>query len=108
LAFSELLKYVMLPVAEDEKCRAYYAARGPHGVLPLLSKHTFCVGMSELREDTCYGDAGGAFAVQDPEDDTWYAAGILSHDRTCAASKYGVYVRLEHVRDWVQQTLAGD
>ncbi|XP_068811602.1 haptoglobin-like [Struthio camelus] len=107
-AFSDLLKYVMLPVAESEKCAEYYAARGPHGVPPLLSKHTFCVGMSELREDTCYGDAGGAFAVRDPEDDTWYAAGILSYDKTCSASKYGVYVSVEHVLDWVKQTLADD
>lgn len=53
--------------------------------------------MSELREDTCYGDAGGAFAVQDPDDDTWYAVGIVSYDKTCTAAKYGVDVDVKRV-----------
>ncbi|XP_010013879.1 PREDICTED: haptoglobin-like, partial [Nestor notabilis] len=73
-------------------------------VQPILSNDTFCVGMSELREDTCYGDAGGAFAVQDPDDDTWYAAGILSYDKTCTASKYSVYVDVQHVLAWIKDT----
>ncbi|NXK56274.1 HPT protein, partial [Chauna torquata] len=105
-AFSEALKYAMLPVADGERCRQYYAARGPHGVQPILGEDTFCVGMSELREDTCYGDAGGAFAVQDPEDEAWYAAGILSHDKTCAASQYGVYVDVQRVLAWVKEAVA--
>ncbi|XP_009954376.1 PREDICTED: haptoglobin-like, partial [Leptosomus discolor] len=76
-AFPDTMKYVMLPVAEGERCRQYYRARNAsYWVQPVLSNDTFCVGMSELREDTCYGDAGGAFAVRDPDDDSWYAAGI--------------------------------
>lgn len=107
LAFPNMLKYVMLPVAEREKCRQYYEARnGSYWVQPILGNDTFCVGMSELREDTCYGDAGGAFAVQDSDDDTWYAAGILSYDKTCTSSKYGVYVNVQRVLDWVKATVA--
>lgn len=106
-AFADMLKYVMLPVAEAESCRRYYAARNASSwVQPILSNDTFCAGMSELHEDTCYGDAGGAFAVEDPEDNTWYAAGILSYDKTCTASKYGVYVHLQRVLDWVKETVA--
>ncbi|NWS75490.1 HPT protein, partial [Crotophaga sulcirostris] len=104
--FSSLMKYVMLPVAESESCRQYYEARdAASGVQPVLSNTTFCVGMSELREDTCYGDAGGAFAVQDSDDNTWYAAGILSYDKTCTASKYGVYVDVRGVLDWIKDTV---
>ncbi|NWH59240.1 HPT protein, partial [Geococcyx californianus] len=107
--FSSLMKYAMLPVADSESCRQYYEARNKsHWVQPILSKNTFCVGMSELQEDTCYGDAGGAFAVQDPDDDTWYAAGILSYDKTCTASKYGVYVDVRRVLDWIKDTMAED
>ncbi|XP_010308377.2 haptoglobin-like [Balearica regulorum gibbericeps] len=106
-AFPNMLKYVMLPVAEGESCRQYYEARNEsYWVQPILSNDTFCVGMSELREDTCYGDAGGAFAVQDPDDDTWYAAGILSYDKTCTAAKYGVYVDVQRVLAWVKETVA--
>ncbi|NXG79491.1 HPT protein, partial [Baryphthengus martii] len=106
-AFADVLKYVMLPVAEGEKCRQYYGARnGSYWVQPILSNDTFCVGMSELREDTCYGDAGGAFAVQDPSDDTWYVAGVLSYDKTCTAAKYGVYVDVWRVLAWIKETMA--
>ncbi|KAM9228152.1 haptoglobin-like [Leptosomus discolor] len=106
-AFPDTMKYVMLPVAEGERCRQYYRARNAsYWVQPVLSNDTFCVGMSELREDTCYGDAGGAFAVRDPDDDSWYAAGILSYDKTCTAAKYGVYVDVQRVLAWVKETMA--
>uniref|UniRef100_A0A8C0IUZ0 Peptidase S1 domain-containing protein n=1 Tax=Chelonoidis abingdonii TaxID=106734 RepID=A0A8C0IUZ0_CHEAB len=97
------LKYVLLPVADSGSCQVYYQA---HPLQPLLNNHTFCVGMSELRESTCVGDAGSAFAIHDPEDDTWYAAGILSFDRSCQAAKYGIYVRVLSVLDWIKETMA--
>ncbi|NXH16571.1 HPT protein, partial [Bucco capensis] len=106
-AYSSMMKYVMLPVAEAEQCRQYYRARNASSwIHPILSNDTFCVGMSELREDTCYGDAGGPFAVHDPDDDTWYVAGILSHDKTCTVYKYGVYVDVQRVLAWVKETMA--
>ncbi|XP_067399500.1 haptoglobin-like [Emydura macquarii macquarii] len=105
LEHSLRLKYVMLPVASSGQCLDYYQA---HTWQPLLNNKTFCVGMSELRETTCLGDAGGAFAIHDPQDDTWYAAGILSFDRSCSAAKYGVYVRVLSVLDWIKETTAAD
>ncbi|XP_064884391.1 haptoglobin isoform X2 [Columba livia] len=105
-AFPTMLKYVMLPVAESESCRQYYEARNAsYWVQPILSNDTFCVGLSELREDTCYGDAGGAFVVQDEADGAWYAAGILSHDKSCAASKFSVYVDVRRVLAWIRETV---
>ncbi|XP_066494037.1 haptoglobin-like [Tiliqua scincoides] len=106
LAHPEYLRYVQLPVADSGNCTAYYAAHDPLGPPPVLGKRTFCVGMSELQENTCYGDAGGAFAVQDPKDEAWYAAGILSFDKTCAYFKFSVYVRLLSVTDWIWESLA--
>ncbi|KAM4767571.1 haptoglobin-like [Cyanocitta cristata] len=101
--FPDRLKYVMLLVAETEQCWEYYSAQNvSYWVQPILGNDTFC--MSELREDTCYGDAGGAFAVQDPDDDTWYAGGIVSYDKICTAAKYGVDVK--HVLAWVKETVA--
>ena len=37
---------------------------------------------------------------------TWYAAGILSFDKSCAVAEYGVYVRATDLKDWVQETMA--
>ncbi|PKU39409.1 hypothetical protein llap_10288 [Limosa lapponica baueri] len=66
---------------QGEKCRQYYEARNKsYWVQPILSNDTFCVGMSELREDT--------------------------YDKTCTASKYGVYVDVQRVLDWVKETVA--
>uniref|UniRef100_A0A8D2C5F0 Haptoglobin n=2 Tax=Sus scrofa TaxID=9823 RepID=A0A8D2C5F0_PIG len=115
LNFTEHLKYVMLPVADQEKCVQYYEGstvpekktpKSPVGVQPILNEHTFCAGLSKYQEDTCYGDAGSAFAVHDKDDDTWYAAGILSFDKSCRTAEYGVYVRVTSILDWIQTTIA--
>ncbi|XP_006878936.1 PREDICTED: haptoglobin-like [Elephantulus edwardii] len=113
--FGELLKYVMLPVAAQKECVEHYEGsteaenkqpKSPVGVQPILGEHTFCAGMSKYQEDTCYGDAGSAFAVHDQDDDTWYAAGILSFDKSCTVAEYGVYVKVPSILDWIQTTIA--
>uniref|UniRef100_A0A8C8ZET5 Haptoglobin n=1 Tax=Prolemur simus TaxID=1328070 RepID=A0A8C8ZET5_PROSS len=115
--FSEFLKYVMLPVADQTKCVMHYEGstvpekkthKSPVGVQPILNEHTFCAGMTKYQEDTCYGDAGSAFAVHDLEQDTWYAAGILSFDKSCAVAEYGVYVKVPSILDWVRTTVANN
>ncbi|XP_058384152.1 haptoglobin [Diceros bicornis minor] len=115
--FGELLKYVTLPVADQDTCVKHYEGstvpekktqKSPVGVQPILNEHTFCAGLSKFQEDTCYGDAGSAFVVHDEEDDTWYAAGILSFDKSCAVAEYGVYVKVPSILDWVQQTIAAN
>ncbi|XP_019391659.1 PREDICTED: haptoglobin-like isoform X1 [Crocodylus porosus] len=106
LAFAERLRYIMLPVVDTSLCAEYYAGGSPLGVAPDLGPGTFCVGMSELRGDTCHGDAGGAFAVHDPDDDTWYAAGILTYDRTCSAAKFSFYASVQHALAWIRRTMA--
>ncbi|XP_004453684.3 haptoglobin [Dasypus novemcinctus] len=115
--FTELLKYVMLPVADQDKCVRHYEGstvpekktpKSPVGVQPILNTHTFCAGMSKYQEDTCFGDAGSAFAIHDQDDDTWYAAGILSFDKSCTVAEYGVYVKVPSILDWVQQTIANN
>uniref|UniRef100_A0A2K6QS40 Haptoglobin n=1 Tax=Rhinopithecus roxellana TaxID=61622 RepID=A0A2K6QS40_RHIRO len=113
--FTDHLKYVMLPVADQYDCIKHYEGstvpekktpKSPVGVQPILNEHTFCAGMSKYQEDTCYGDAGSAFAVHDMEEDTWYAAGILSFDKSCGVAEYGVYVKVTSIQDWVQKTIA--
>ncbi|XP_054552937.1 haptoglobin-like isoform X1 [Talpa occidentalis] len=113
--FTQFLKYVMLPVADQDKCVEHYEGstvpekktpKSPVKVQPTLNEHTFCAGFSRYQEDTCYGDAGSAFAVHDVDQDTWYAAGILSFDKSCTVAEYGVYVKVSSILDWVQKTMA--
>ncbi|KAM9191600.1 haptoglobin [Dugong dugon] len=114
-SFTEQLKYVTLPVAAKDKCEKHYEGstvpekkepKSPVGVQPILNEYTFCVGMSKYKEDTCYGDAGSAFAIHDQDDNTWYAAGILSFDKSCGTAEYGVYVKVPSILDWVQKIIA--
>ncbi|XP_044516433.1 haptoglobin-like [Gracilinanus agilis] len=109
------LKYVMLPVADNDKCVEHYEgstdpekkkAKSPVGVQPILNQHTFCAGMTKFQEDTCYGDAGSAFAIHDEDNDTWYAAGILTFDKSCSVAEYGVYTKVPSILDWIQETIA--
>ncbi|XP_021513521.1 haptoglobin [Meriones unguiculatus] len=113
--FTDRLKYVMLPVADQESCVRHYedstvpekkAPKSPVGVQPILNEHTFCAGLTKFQEDTCYGDAGSAFAVHDMEEDTWYAAGILSFDKSCGVAEYGVYMKVADILDWIRETMA--
>lgn len=115
--FTELLKYVMLPVADQQNCVRHYEVstepekkqpKSPVGVQPILNEHTFCAGLTKYQEDTCYGDAGSAFAIHDLDEDTWYAAGILSFDKSCSVAEYGVYVKVPSILDWVQKTIASN
>lgn len=115
--YTDHLKYVMLPVADQDKCIQHYEnstvpenkiPKSPVGVQPILNEHTFCAGMSKYQEDTCYGDAGSAFAIHDLQQDTWYAAGILSFDKSCTVAEYGVYVKTFNILDWIQKTIASN
>lgn len=113
--YTDQLKYVTLPVADQKNCVEHYegsvepekkATKSPVGVQPTLNEHTFCAGLSRYQEDTCYGDAGSAFAVHDLEKDTWYAAGILSFDKSCRVAEYGVYVKVSSFLNWIRKTIA--
>ncbi|XP_012868440.1 PREDICTED: haptoglobin [Dipodomys ordii] len=115
--FTERLKYVMLPVADQQKCVMHYEGstepekktpKSPVGVQPILNEHTFCAGLSKYQEDTCYGDAGSAFAVRDLEEDRWYGVGILSFDKSCTVAEYGVYVNVREILGWIQDTIANN
>ncbi|XP_049643388.1 haptoglobin-like [Suncus etruscus] len=113
--YTDQLKYVTLPVADQKNCVEHYegsvepekkVAKSPVGVQPTLNEHTFCAGLSRYQEDTCNGDAGSAFAVHDQEKDTWYAAGILSFDKSCRVAEYGVYVKVSSFLNWIRETMA--
>ncbi|PWA18982.1 hypothetical protein CCH79_00005039 [Gambusia affinis] len=48
----------------------------------------FCTRPTELEENICFGDAGGALAVRDAQSGDVYAAGILSYDKSCNRNSY--------------------
>uniref|UniRef100_A0A8C2WF79 Haptoglobin n=1 Tax=Cyclopterus lumpus TaxID=8103 RepID=A0A8C2WF79_CYCLU len=81
------LKYLVLPLANHSDCKAEYER-------------------IEL-ENVCFGDAGGALAVTDAETGDIYAAGILSYDKSCRSSKYGVYMKISSYLPWIHSVIKG-
>lgn len=106
---AESLKHLVLPVVSHGSCKAEYNPSGQ--VLsrtPTVDDNMFCTGGSKYQENVCFGDAGGALAVQDPKDGRVYAAGILSFDKACASEKYAVYMKLSAYMPWINSVLRGD
>ncbi|XP_029497252.1 haptoglobin-like isoform X1 [Oncorhynchus nerka] len=106
---AESLKHLVLPVVSHGFCKAEYNPSGQ--VLsrtPTIDDNMFCTGASKYQENVCFGDAGGALAVQDPKEGRVYAAGILSFDKACAVEKYAVYMKLSAYMPWINSVLRGD
>uniref|UniRef100_A0A3B5A7I5 Mannan-binding lectin serine peptidase 1 n=1 Tax=Stegastes partitus TaxID=144197 RepID=A0A3B5A7I5_9TELE len=59
---SDLLQYVKLPVVSQDECQASYASRS---ISYNITGNMFCAGFFEGGRDTCLGDSGGAFVMED-------------------------------------------
>ncbi|XP_066504518.1 mannan-binding lectin serine protease 1 isoform X2 [Hoplias malabaricus] len=98
---SEVLQYVKLPVVEQEECEASYASRS---VDYNITENMFCAGFYEGGRDTCLGDSGGAFVIEDTKSGRWVAQGLVSWGgpEECGSQRvYGVYTRIANYAHWV-------
>lgn len=104
--YSKHLKYLMLAVADHAQCHDYYNSSA-HLLrnVPVLNENMFCTEVTRFSENTCWGDAGAAFAVQDPQDGAWYLAGILSFDKSCSVETYSVFMKLSSYLPWIYHIL---
>ncbi|XP_059208772.1 haptoglobin [Centropristis striata] len=99
------LKFLVLPLANHSVCKAEYE-RDP--LTPAVDDDMFCTGSPTVEENVCFGDAGGALAVKDAETGEIYAAGILSYDKPCSRSKYGVHMKITSYLPWIHSVIRGD
>ncbi|KAG8009967.1 Complement C1r-A subcomponent [Nibea albiflora] len=99
------LKYVQLPVVEQEACRiSVTLAKRTRTHVPNLTNNMFCAGIPEGGKDSCQGDSGGPFTVS--EDGQFWAAGIVSWGVDCGQQgTYGVYTRVSNYVDWINKTM---
>uniref|UniRef100_A0A8C2WF76 Haptoglobin n=1 Tax=Cyclopterus lumpus TaxID=8103 RepID=A0A8C2WF76_CYCLU len=98
------LKYLVLPLANHSDCKAEYERIE---LAPVVDDNMFCTGPTKYEENVCFGDAGGALAVTDAETGDIYAAGILSYDKSCRSSKYGVYMKISSYLPWIHSVIKG-
>ncbi|CDQ91687.1 unnamed protein product [Oncorhynchus mykiss] len=102
---SDVLQYVKLPVVAQEECKASYASRS---INYNITDNMFCAGFYEGGRDTCLGDSGGAFVMEEPGSGRWVAQGLVSWGgpEECGSQRvYGVYTRVANYADWLQSQL---
>lgn len=104
-SFTKHLKYVLLPVVEQETCNySVISMEKTKYNVPSLTNNMFCVGVPEGAKDSCEGDAGGPFALND--NGQFWAAGIVSWGFDCGKQgSYGVYTRVANYLDWIKKTM---
>uniref|UniRef100_A0A8B9MHG5 Mannan-binding lectin serine protease 1 n=1 Tax=Accipiter nisus TaxID=211598 RepID=A0A8B9MHG5_9AVES len=85
------------------ECKTSYESRsGNYSV----TENMFCAGYYEGGKDTCLGDSGGAFVIQDPGTRRWVAQGLVSWGgpEECGSKQvYGVYTKVSNYVDWVEK-----
>uniref|UniRef100_A0A665TZD8 Vitamin K-dependent protein C n=1 Tax=Echeneis naucrates TaxID=173247 RepID=A0A665TZD8_ECHNA len=96
------LKYVQLPLVEDETCQNSFKDTGPS--IPILTSNMFCAGIPEGGKDSCQGDSGSGYVLYD--NGRFWAAGIVSWGVGCGKNgTYGVYTRVANYLDWIKKTM---
>ncbi|KAK9520323.1 hypothetical protein VZT92_020218 [Zoarces viviparus] len=102
---SDLLQYVKLPVVSQDECEGSYASRS---VSYNITHNMFCAGFLEGGRDTCLGDSGGAFVMEDGVSRRWVVFGLVSWGgpEDCGSQRvYGVYTRVANYVEWIQKHL---
>uniref|UniRef100_A0A672FSR7 Peptidase S1 domain-containing protein n=1 Tax=Salarias fasciatus TaxID=181472 RepID=A0A672FSR7_SALFA len=99
------LKHLVLPLVNQSECKSVYD-RDPEA--PNIDDSMICTGASKFEENVCFGDAGSALAVTDPDSGDVYAAGILSFDKSCRVKPFAVYTKLSAHLPWIQKVTRGD
>ncbi|MEE6513648.1 hypothetical protein FKM82_021413 [Ascaphus truei] len=102
---SDVLQYVKLPVVLHAECKTSYESRsGNYSV----TENMFCAGYYEGGKDTCLGDSGGAFIIQDADTKQWVAQGLVSWagPEECGSKQvYGVYTKVSNYVNWLDDKL---
>uniref|UniRef100_A0A4W5N2A1 complement subcomponent C1r n=1 Tax=Hucho hucho TaxID=62062 RepID=A0A4W5N2A1_9TELE len=106
------LRYIRLPVVEGDQCQdSVHRAKAamPTLTIPVLTDNMFCAGVPEGGKDSCTGDSGGAYVLQDGSTKRFWAAGIVSWGVGCGQTgRYGVYTRVAKYIGWINKTIEGN
>ncbi|XP_034622919.1 complement C1r subcomponent-like [Trachemys scripta elegans] len=99
---ADRLKYVSLPVGDQRSCKKWLQGKEVNGKPMVFSENMFCAGSPSVGKDTCQGDSGSVFTVQDSESERWIATGIVSWGIGCHKS-YGFYTKVINYLDWIKE-----
>ena len=99
--YSTVLQYSAFTIQSDRLC-------SNRSALPFNSTVSFCAGDGKGGNDTCMGDAGGAFVREGRRGDgyRWIATGLVSWGVGCAQKdKFTYYTRVYPFIDWIKKTM---
>ena len=95
--FPDVLHEVNLPLVSNATCSDVMGGQ--------ITDNMLCAGLISGGYDSCQGDSGGPMVFTDSSNQP-YLAGVISWGNGCAeANSYGVYARIENMRDWLQKTI---
>ncbi|CAJ1049797.1 haptoglobin [Xyrichtys novacula] len=99
------LKHLVLPLAANSFCHDAYAG---NLLSPTVDDNMICTSGLQFGSNVCFGDAGGALVVEDPNTQEIFAAGILSYDKPCRRDTYAVYMKISAYLPWIHSVIRGD
>uniref|UniRef100_A0A2D4N7F4 Peptidase S1 domain-containing protein n=1 Tax=Micrurus spixii TaxID=129469 RepID=A0A2D4N7F4_9SAUR len=92
------LRAAWIPVVNMDTCRNVKQDTSDY----VFTENMICAG--DGRQDSCQGDSGGAFAVNDPHNEThYYVAGLVSWGPQCGT--YGLYTKVANYVDWIRKVM---
>lgn len=102
---SDYLRYIGLPTVDQQVChRSIETLKKTYSDVSTLTDNMFCAGLPEGGKDTCQGDSGSGFVMENNE--VFYAAGIVSWGVDCGKpGRYGIYTRIDRYINWIQKTM---
>lgn len=97
------MQEVGVPVTTNAACEAMYRRAGFVEHIPNIF---LCAGWPEGGRDSCEGDSGGPLVLQRPDSEQHELIGVISWGIGCAQrNQPGVYTRITHFKQWIQQIL---
>ncbi|XP_009949370.1 PREDICTED: complement C1s subcomponent [Leptosomus discolor] len=91
-----------IPVVDMDKCRSVKPEGSADSSAYRFTDNMICAGGDK---DSCKGDSGGAYAIQDPLDDRrYYVAGLISWGPRCGT--FGLYTKVVRYLDWITETMS--
>lgn len=102
---SDKLLYVELFTVAQNVCRASFKSM-TKTKMPRVTDNMFCAGVIGGGKDSCAGDSGSAFVVQENGD--LCAKGIVSWGVKECGKKgtFGVYTQVSRYLDWINKIMS--
>uniref|UniRef100_A0A8C3JLD7 Complement C1s n=1 Tax=Calidris pygmaea TaxID=425635 RepID=A0A8C3JLD7_9CHAR len=99
---SNYLLKAQIPVVDMDKCRSVKPEGSADSSAYRFTDNMICAGGDK---DSCRGDSGGAYAIQDPLDERrYYVAGLVSWGPKCGT--FGLYTKVVRYLDWITETMS--